>query len=87
MYTLCNNLKIILRMDTIIIHTDSKKTSALVAFLKAFNIPFKLIKDEKGEDHPYHPDFVEKILEGDNSARDGNTIVYTDTLRKDLFQE
>jgi len=73
-------------MDTIIIHTDSKKTSALVAFLKAFNIPFNLIKGEKGKDQQYNPDFVEKILERAKNARDGHTIVYTDELRKDLFQ-
>lgn len=73
-------------MDTIIIHTDSKKTNALVAFLKAFNIPFELIKGRKGKDQPYDPDFVEKILERAKSAKEGNTVAYTDELRNDLFQ-
>lgn len=73
-------------MDTIIIHTDSRRTSALVAFLKAFNIPFELVKGKKGLDQQYDADFVEEILKRSKSARDGNTVVYTDELRKDLFQ-
>ena len=45
-------------METIIIHADEKKMKGLIAFLKAFNIPFEQKKESK---NPYDPEFVKKI--------------------------
>ena len=49
-------------MDTLIIHTEAKKTKALISFLKAFDISFEIKKDTKKEDKPYDPEFVKKVL-------------------------
>ena len=49
-------------MGTIIIHTEAKKTKALISFLKAFDISFEIKKDTKKDEKPYDPEFVKKVL-------------------------
>ena len=45
-------------METIIIEAESKKAKALKQFLKAFDVSFKIQK----QDSPYDPEFVKKII-------------------------
>lgn len=76
-------------METLIIHTEKKKLSALKDFLKSMDINFE-VKNSKPEgkkkkEKPYDPDFVKKILESAESANQGNTVRYDEKLRKELF--
>ena len=64
-----------------LIQTESKKAKALKQFLKAFGVAFKVEK----EDYPYNPVFVKKILERSKSAREGNTIIYDEDLKKRII--
>lgn len=65
-------------METIIIETEGQNLEKIKAFLKEMNVSFKTkTKKEK----PYNPEFVKMVLE----ARNGDTIPYTDELRKELF--
>ena len=55
-------------MGTLIVHPDSKeKLTTLKAFLKALKIPFE---EEKS---PYNPEFVAKMLQGDEDIKSGRT--------------
>ncbi len=73
-------------METLIIHTEKEKLTALKSFLEEMNITFEVKKPKvKKEDRPYDPEFVKKILERTESARQGNTVVYDEKLRKELF--
>ena len=57
-------------MDTLIIHSDSSKTKAIAAFLKAFDVSFEIKKEsKKSNESPYDPAFVKMVLE----ARKGKT--------------
>ncbi len=54
-------------METLIIHTEKEKLSALKSFLEEMNIIFEVKKSKaKKEDRPYDPMFVKKILETEN---------------------
>ncbi|MBP6794327.1 MAG: hypothetical protein KA143_04690 [Saprospiraceae bacterium] len=75
-------------METLIIHTEKEKLTALKSFLEEMNITFEVKKPKsssKKEDRPYDPEFVKMILERTESARQGNTVVYDEKLRKELF--
>jgi len=64
-------------METIIIHTEKEKLTALKAYLEEMNITFEVKKPKsssKKEDSSYDPEFVKMILERTESARKGNTI-------------
>ena len=54
--------------NIIIVHPGSEdKFEALKAFMKAFKIKFEITKES-----PYDPDFVAKILQGDEDFKKGN---------------
>lgn len=54
-------------METLIIHTEKEKLSALKSFLEEMNITFEVKKSKvKKEDSPYDPAFVKKILDTEN---------------------
>lgn len=54
---------------------DTKKAAALKKFLEAFEIPFtKTPRKAKGEESPYNPEFVEKILEAQREVDEGKGI-------------
>jgi len=54
-------------METLIIHTEKEKLSALKSFLEEMNITFEVKKSKvKKEDRPYDPVFVKKILDTEN---------------------
>ena len=73
-------------METLIIHTETEKLKALKSFLEEMNITFEVKKQkDKKKDRPYDPEFVKKILERTESAKQGNTVVYDEKLRKELF--
>jgi hypothetical protein len=46
--------------------TNNSQVEALKAVIKAFNIKFELVKEK-----PYNPEFVEKILQGDEDFKAG----------------
>ena len=70
-------------METIIIEKEGTTLTKVKTFLKEMQIPFKTKKTKK--DKEYDPEFVKKILERGESARNGNTILYTEELRQELF--
>jgi hypothetical protein len=70
-------------METIIIQAESRKAKALIQFLKVFGVAFKV--QQTADENPYDPAFVKKILKRAESARKGNTVEYTEELRKELF--
>lgn len=49
---------------------DEKQIDALKAFMKALKIKFEI----KKEDSPYNPEFVEKIEESLNQAKEGKVM-------------
>ena len=49
---------------------DEKQIEALKAFMKALKIKFEI----KKEDNPYNPEFVEKIEESLNQAKEGKVM-------------
>ncbi len=60
-------------MESIIITAytnDEKQIDALKAFMKALKIKFEI----KKEDNPYNPEFVEKIEESLNQAKEGKVM-------------
>jgi len=53
--------------STVIIHTENRdQENALKAFAKALHIKFEVAKG-----NPYDPEFVDKILKGDQDIADG----------------
>ncbi len=57
-------------MSTLIVHPDSKeKLSAIKAFMEALKISY----EEKGEAQ-YSPEFVSKVLKGDQDLKEGKGI-------------
>jgi len=67
--------------STIIIHTENKEQeNALKAFAKALKMKF-----EVSEDKPYDPEFVEKIQESRQQAKEGKvTRVKKENLKEFL---
>jgi hypothetical protein len=65
--------------NIIIVHPDSDdKFEALKAFMRAFKIKFEITKES-----PYDPDFVAKILQGDEDFKKGNfKVIKTEDLWK-----
>ncbi len=56
-------------MEAVVIHPKNKEQLAAVkAFAKALKMDF----ETKVTESPYHPDFVERILAADKSAKRGN---------------
>ena len=66
-------------MDTIIIQAEPKKKKALLAILKAFDIPFEV---KKADEKTYDPIFVKMVLES-RQQKDGRIL--TDEYKKELF--
>ena len=64
-------------METLIIHTEKEKLTALKDFLKELNITFEVKKPKslsKKREKPYDPEFVKMILERMEGEKQGNTI-------------
>ena len=66
-------------METITIQVDSKKSKAIKAFLKAFDISYKT---SKKEEKPYDPEFVKMVLK----ASKGESKPLTEEYKKKLFE-
>jgi len=66
-------------METIIIHTVTKKAKALKQFLEAFQVDYQVDDQDKS---PYNPEFVNKILSTRNekSTRINPENVWEDIL-------
>lgn len=69
-------------MDTLIIKSESNKTKAIAAFLKAFDVSFEIIKDTEKKEKTYDPEFVKMVLE---SSKSNNRRVLDDAYKKELF--
>lgn len=55
-------------MEAITIHPKNKKQySAIETFLKELKVPF----EKASKESPYNPEFVKKILQGDEEIREG----------------
>lgn len=65
--------------NIIIVHPDNEdKLEALKTFMKAFKIKFEVTKEK-----PYNPEFVAKVLKGDENFKNGKfKVVKTDDLWK-----
>ncbi len=75
-------------METLIIHTEKEKLTALKDFLQEMNITFKVKKPKslsKKREKPYNPEFVKKILSSMEEYKSGNFIELTDEYKRDLF--
>ena len=73
-------------METLIIHTEKEKLTALKSFLEEMNITFEVKKPKaKKEDRPYDPEFVKKVLESMDDYKKGNYIELTEEYKKELF--
>lgn len=75
-------------METLIIHTEKEKLTALKAFLEEMNITFEVKKPKsssKKEDRPYDPEFVKKILSSMEEYKAGNFLELTEDYKKELF--
>ena len=72
-------------MNTIIVHADSKVSKALIALFKAMNVSFEVKKENKTEESSYNPEFVKRILERSESAKNGNVVKYTPELKQEWF--
>lgn len=76
------------KMETLIIQSSDKPTlDKIKEFLGTLKVTFKVeqAKQAEEEESPYDPEFVKMVLERAKSAKEGNTVVYTDNLRKELF--
>lgn len=87
-------MKISIFLNQIFTHGDLNysyrkgKTDSLESFFGWNEYYFwskKPKSSSKKEDRPYDPEFVKMILERTESARQGNTVVYDEKLRKELF--
>ncbi len=75
-------------METLIIHTEKEKLSALKSFLEEMNITFEVKKSKvKKEDRPYDPVFVNKILDSMQQYKEGNYVQLTEQYKKELFEK
>ena len=73
-------------MNTIIVHADSKISKALIAIFKALNVSYEIKKENsKGEESPYDPEFVKKIVKRSEKAKRGNVVEYTPELKRQWF--
>lgn len=63
-----------MKTNNIIFHTtNSEEMNALKAFGKALRLKFEIITGEKA----YNPEFVEKILSGEQDVKNGKGTVIT----------
>lgn len=70
-------------METIIIKSeDDTTTEKIKDFLKEMKVSFT---SKKQKEKPYNPEFVKMVLERAESAKNGNTILYDEKLKKELF--
>jgi hypothetical protein len=73
-------------METLIIKSDDKNTlDKIKKYLKDLKVSFKTETSANEDESPYDPEFVKMVLERAKSAREGNTVPYTEELRKELF--
>lgn len=71
-------------MNTITVKADNRMTKALITIFEAFGLSFD-VKKAKEKDSPYDPEFVKMILERAENAKKGETVVYTEELKNELF--
>lgn len=69
-------------METIIIKAEEDKIAKIKAFLNDLQVSFTI---SQKEENPYDPAFVKMVLDRKESAKNGNTVRYTDELKKELF--
>ncbi len=69
-------------MRIIEINTDATTLSKIVDYLNTLEVKF-IVKET--EDEAYDPEFVEMVLDRSIKAKQGESIVYTDDLRKTFF--
>lgn len=75
-------------METLIIHTEKEKLTALKDFLQEMNITFEVKKPKSlsnKKEKPYNPEFVKKILSSMEEYKSGNFIELTEEYKKELF--
>lgn len=73
-------------MNTIIVKADKKITKVLITIFDALGVPFEIKKDKKSTEDTYDAEFVKKVLERSKSAKKGNTVVYDEALKNELFK-
>ncbi len=69
-------------METLIIHSESKKIKAIIEILKAFDISFEIKKTQK--EKGYNPEFVNKILSRSRS-KDFVTVKNVDNIWESIL--
>ncbi len=69
-------------METLIIHSESKKIKAIIEILKAFDVSFELKNTQ--EERAYDPEFVNKILSRSRS-KDFITVKNVDNIWESIL--
>ena len=69
-------------METLIIHSESKKIKAIIEILKAFDVSFELKKTQK--EKVYDSEFVNKILSRSKS-KDFVTVKNVDNIWESIL--
>jgi hypothetical protein len=69
-------------METLIIESEGATLEKIKAYLSELKVSFK---SKKIKEKPYNPEFVKMLLERSENAKNGNTVPYTEELRKELF--
>lgn len=69
-------------METLIIESEGATLEKIKAYLSELKVSFKT---KKKKEKPYNPEFVKMVLERCENSKNGNTIPYTEELRKELF--
>jgi hypothetical protein len=76
-------------MNTFTIQADNKNSKVLIAIFKALGVSYEMKKQAKKEEtedeSPYDPEFVKMVLERAESAKRGNVVEYTPSLKEKWF--
>ena len=76
-------------METLVIKITKKQSMLVKQFLDQQKVSYETsplkVKQLPKKEKPYDPKFVEMVLERKKNIDIGNTIEYTDEIRKSLF--
>ena len=76
-------------METLVIKIKKKQSMVVKQFLDQQKVSYETspikVKHPPKKEKPYDPEFVKMVLERKKNIDIGNTIEYTDEIRKSLF--
>ena len=76
-------------METLVIKITKKQSLLVIQFLDQQKVSYETsplkVKQLPKKEKPYDPEFVKMVLDRKKNIDIGNTIEYTDEIRKSLF--